>query len=204
MLVIERTFLFISWVVIAAIVAVIVIMVLRMISDGANLNPFAFTSRTIRRLSDPFISPARRALMGFGVDPKYTPAVVILIVILLGWFMMQLADTIRFTLVGLILSILNAAPVRAIGFVLYGLLSLYSLMILVRIIFPGVALVLKPANAVLVNATERCLSIAAYDSPLGMMDISPIIVSYLIAVTKRYEHTLARRNGAVAVNQLTR
>src|SRR5215813_13998002 len=119
MLVIERTFLFITWVVIAVIVAIIAIMVFRMIADSANLNPFAFTSRTIRRLSDPFISPVRRGLMGFGVDPKFTPLVVILIVILLGWFSLQLADTIRFTLVGLIISILNAAPVRAIGFVLY-------------------------------------------------------------------------------------
>jgi YggT family protein len=181
MLVIERTFLFISWVVIAIIVAVIVIMVLRLITDGANLNPFAFTSRTVRRLSDPFVGPVRRGLMGFGVDPKFSPLVVILIVILLGWFTLQLADTIRFTLVGLIVSMLNAAPVRAIGFVLYGLLSIYSLMILVRIIFSwGRVDYSNRLMRFLINATEPLLGpLRRTIPPLGMIDISPI-VAFLI------------------------
>jgi hypothetical protein len=43
MLIISRTFLFLSWAVIALIVAIIALMVLRMIADAANLNPFGWT-----------------------------------------------------------------------------------------------------------------------------------------------------------------
>jgi YggT family protein len=182
MLVIERTFLFISWVVIAVIVAVLIIMVLRLIADAANLNPFGFASRSIRRLSDPFNGPARRGLMGFGVDPKFTPLVVILIVILLGWFALQLADTLKFTLVGLIVSFINAAPVRAIGFVLYGLVSTYILLIFVRIIFSwGRVSHSNRLMRFLVNTTEPLLGpLRRTIPPLGMMDISPIVAFIIL------------------------
>ena len=54
------------------IVAVIALVILRLIANKANPNPFGWTSITIRRLTDPLIGPVRRALVGFGVDPKYT------------------------------------------------------------------------------------------------------------------------------------
>lgn len=65
---------FIGSAVIAVIVIVIVLILLRVIANQADLNPFAWSARTIRRLTDPFIGPVRRALMGFGVDPKYAPS----------------------------------------------------------------------------------------------------------------------------------
>ncbi len=98
MIIISRTLLFVNWAVTAVIIAVILLMVFRMIANYADLNPFAWISLTIRRLTDPFVLPVRRALMGFGVDPKYSPLVVILLAILLGYFVLQLASTIAGTL----------------------------------------------------------------------------------------------------------
>ncbi|HEY8227222.1 MAG TPA: hypothetical protein VIG25_18245, partial [Pyrinomonadaceae bacterium] len=120
MLIISRTFLFIQWAVVAIIVAVIALMVIRLIADNANLNPFSRLSLTIRRISDPFILPMRRGLMGFGVDPKYSPIVLILITILLGFFVLQLAQTLAFTIAGLVMSISRGAMVSALGFILSG------------------------------------------------------------------------------------
>ncbi len=90
-LIIERSLLFLQWAVIAVIVAVFALMVLSLIVSAADLNPFSWVSRTIRRLSDPFIMPVRRGLMGVGVDPKFAALVVILISILLGWFFLALS-----------------------------------------------------------------------------------------------------------------
>ena len=39
------------------IVAAIVLMIERLITDAMDLNPFAWTSRTVRRLSDGFVIP---------------------------------------------------------------------------------------------------------------------------------------------------
>ena len=77
--IIERTFMFLEWAVIAVIIGMIAIMVLRLIAVGADLNPFNWFSRTTRRLSDPFVMPVRSSMLRVGVDPKFAPLVVILV-----------------------------------------------------------------------------------------------------------------------------
>jgi len=181
MIIISRTLLFVNWAVSAVIIAVILMMVFRMIANYADLNPFAWTSLTIRRLTDPFVLPVRRALMGFGVDPKYSPLVVILIVILLGYFVLQLASTIAGTLSGLLVSLQQGAMVSALGFILYGLISIYILLIFIRIIFSwGMISYSNRIMRFLVNTTEPLLGpLRRMIPPLGAMDISPI-VAFLI------------------------
>ena len=181
MIIISRTLLFVNWAVSAVIIAVILMMVFRMIANYADLNPFAWTSLTIRRLTDAFVLPVRRALLGFGVDPKYSPLVVILIVILLGYFVLQLASTIAGTLSGLLVSLQQGAMVSALGFILYGLISIYILLIFIRIIFSwGMISYSNRIMRFLVNTTEPLLGpLRRMIPPLGAMDISPI-VAFLI------------------------
>src|ERR1044071_4862848 len=121
MLIISRTFWFLSWAISAIIVGVIVLMVLRLIADAMDLNPFGWISRTLRRLSDGFVVPVRGGLRGFGADPKFAPLVVILIAILLGYFVLQLVGTIGGTLRGVIVSAQSGAIFTMLGFLLYGL-----------------------------------------------------------------------------------
>lgn len=181
MIIISRTLLFVNWAVSAVIIAAILLMVFRMIANYADLNPFAWTSLTIRRLTDSFVLPVRRALVGFGVDPKYSPLVVILIVILLGYFVLQLASTIAGTLSGLLVSLQQGAMVSALGFILYGLISIYILLIFIRIIFSwGMISYSNRIMRFLVNTTEPLLGpLRRMIPPLGAMDISPI-VAFLI------------------------
>ncbi len=136
MLVISRTFLFFSWAVQAIIVALILLMILRLIGDAADLNPFGWTSRTLRRLTDPFVIPVRGALRQVGIDPKFAPLVVILVSILLGFFLVQLVETIAMTRQrGDHECLRTGAIVSVLGFILYGLISIYILLVFMRIIF---------------------------------------------------------------------
>src|SRR5690242_9711265 len=135
MLVIARTLWFFSWAVQLIIVAIVVLMILRLIADAADLNPFGWASRTIRRLTDGFLLPVRGALRNVGVDPKFSPLVVILVSILLGYFVLQLVGTIAGTLDGVISSARAGSFIAMLGFVLYGLISIYILLIFMRIIF---------------------------------------------------------------------
>jgi YggT family protein len=179
--IISRTFLFVNWAITAVIIAIILLMIFRMIANWADLNPFAWSSLTIRRLTDPFIFPVRRALVRFGIDPKYSPLVVILIVILLGWFVLQLVQTLATTVAGLFASIQRGAVGSALGFILYGLISIYILLIFVRIIF-SLAMVSYSNRLMrfLVNVTEPLLGpLRRIVPPVGAMDISPI-VAFLI------------------------
>ena len=180
--IIGRLYWFFNSAVVAVIVAVVVLVLVRLIADAANLNPFAWTSRTIRRLTDPLIGPVRRALVGFGVDPKYAPLVAILMAILLGWFSLQLVGSLANTIGGILHSLDRNAVVPIIGYILYGLLSLYSLLIFIRIVFSWV--MVSYSNRLmrfLVNATEPLLRPLRRTIPLvGNFDISPIFAFVIV------------------------
>jgi YggT family protein len=187
MQIISRSFLFVTWAIEAVIIAIIVLMVLRMIADAADLNPFSWASRTIRRLTDFFVGSVRRSLMGFGVDPKFAPLVVILLAILLGWFFLWLTEELAQTILGVFISIKAASPVSAIGFIIYGALSVYSVLIFMRIVFSwGMVSYSNRLMRFLVNVTEPLLGpLRRIIPPLGMMDISPIFAFIIVWLFQR-------------------
>jgi YggT family protein len=169
------------------IVTIIVLVLLRLVANLANPNPFGWTSRTIRGLTDPLINPVRRALARFGVDPKYAPLVTILIVILFGWFALQLLATITFTISGVVQSLAGRAVAPFFGFLLWGLLSFYNLAIFVRVICSCVGV--SYSNRLmrfLVNITEPLLGPLRRMIPLlGGFDISPIIALVIIQLLQK-------------------
>lgn len=182
MLILIRLYWFINWLVIAVIMAVIGILLLRLLANVANPNPFGWTSLTIRRLTDPLIGPMRRALAGFGVDPKYAPLVTVLVTILLGWFSLQLVSSLANTLAGILISLDKYAPVAIVGYLLYGLLGFYSLLIFLRVIFSWVTLTYANRLVrVLINTTEPLLRpLRRRVPPVGGFDISPFVAFLII------------------------
>jgi YggT family protein len=182
MIAIERIFWFIESAFIAFIVAVILLMIIRMIVDKADLNPFGFTHRSVRRLSDDFVIPVRGALREFRADPKFAPLVVILIVVLLGYVTVQLLRTIEQVVVGVLISAGSGNLVAVLGTILYGLISIYILLIFIRVIF-SLARVSYTNRAMrfLVNITEPLLGpLRRIIPPVGMMDISPIVAFIIL------------------------
>jgi len=182
MQVIGRTVLFLTWAIWAIILGVIALMVLRLIADGMDLNPFAWTSRTIRRLTDGLVMPMRGGLRRLTIDPKFAPLVVILIVILLGFFFLQLVRTIASTVAGILIALQSGAIVAVVGFILYGLIALYILLILIRIVFSwGTVSYSNRLMRFLIDVTEPLLGpLRRIIPPLGWMDISPIVAFIIL------------------------
>jgi len=182
MLIIQQIYIFIAYGVTAVIVATIVVMLLRLIFNYADVNPFTWPAMAVRRLSDPLVNPVRRALVGFGVEPKIAPLITILLVILVGWFAVQLAASILNTLAGILLATKQGAFVAAIGYVLYGLLGFYALLIFIRIIFSwGMVSYANPLMRFLINATDPLLvPLRRIIPPLGMIDISPMVAFIIL------------------------
>lgn len=178
---IARTVQFVGMAIQVTIAVIILFMILRLIADAADLNPFGWTSRTLRRLTDGFVIPVRGTLREVGVDPKFAPLVVILVSILLGYFVYRLVETVGMTLDGAISSARTGAFFGVLGYILYGLLSIYSLLIFVRIIFSwGMVSYQNRIMRFLVDVTEPLLApLRRIIPPLGRMDISPI-VAFLI------------------------
>jgi len=173
---------FVNMAVVAVIVAIIVLLLVRLALNYADLNPFSRPVLTVRNLTDPFLTPVRRALLGFGFSPNMAPLVAILIAILVGWLALELSTAIIETLAGVTNSVRAGRPIRLVGHLLYGALSVYSLLIFIRIIFSwGQVSYGNRVMRFLVRATEPLLGpLRRIIPPLGFMDISPIVAFLLI------------------------
>ena len=182
MLIIDRIVWFITSGILIFIVAVIALMIVRLITDAMDLNPFAWTSRTVRRLSDGFVIPVRGGLRQLGMDPKFAPLAVILIVILLGYYLLALVRTIASTIVGVWAGVQSGSGFAVLGHILYGLLSIYLLLIIMRIVFSwGRVSYRNRVMKFLVDVTEPLLGpLRRMIPPLGWIDISPIVAILIV------------------------
>jgi YggT family protein len=178
----ETLFYFVTMGVVGLIVAAIVLMLLRLALNYADLNPFSRPVLMVRNLTDPFINPVRRSLLGFGFSPNMAPLVTILIIILVGWLALRLAGDVILTLNGIVVFARLGRPVALVGALLYGFLGVYSMLILIRIIFSwGMVGLSNPVMRFLVRATDPLLApLRRIIPPLGFFDISPIVAFLLI------------------------
>jgi YggT family protein len=193
MTVIVAIYLFVQYAVVAAAVAVILLMLVRLAINYADLNPFGRPVMFVRRLSDPLVNPVRRSLLQFGFGPNVAPLVTILIVILCGWFALLLAESILMgTAAGVFqrareLPVRSTAAVGIVGWLLYGFLDVYSLLIFIRIIFSwgGVSPYTNRVMRFLVLATDPLLMpLRRVVPPLGTFDLSPIVAFILLFLFK--------------------
>lgn len=176
---------FVWFVIVAAIVAMIALMLVRFIMNYADMNPFSRPVLLVRRLTDPFVNPVRRALAGFNISPNGAPLVTILLTILAGYFALLLAGGVLNTAAGVVFSVASrraGGVVALIGYLLYGLLTVYSLLIFIRIIMSwGRASSVNRLMRFLVRATDPLLMpLRQMIPPIGMFDISPIVAFIII------------------------
>lgn len=181
-MIIARIFWFLESAAIALIVALILLMIIRLIVDKADLNPFGSTYRTVRRLSDGFVTPVRGLLREFHADPKYAPIVVIVIVILMGLLVINLLGTMFQMTQGIIWALSVGSLPALLGFVLHGLVSIYIMMIFVRIILTmAMVSYMNRVMKFLVDATEPLLGpLRRRIPPMGRWDISPIVAFIIL------------------------
>lgn len=177
-----RIFWFLESATIAIIVALIVLMLIRLLVDGADLNPFGATHRTVRRLSDPFVVPVRGFLRHFHADPKYAPIVVIVVVILAGLLVFNLLGTLSQLVLGIAWALRAGSLPALLGFIFHGLISIYILLLFVRVIFQmAMVSYMNPVMRFLYNTTEPLLGpLRRRIPPVGRWDISPIVAFILL------------------------
>lgn len=176
---------FITYGVTAMVVAAIVLIVLRSLFNYMDINPFRWSARTLRRVTDPVIVSVRRMLASFRVDPQFAPVIAVLIIILVGYLAVLIAGSILNTLAGIVDALAShsaGAVVAIIGYLIFGLLGLYTLLIFVRIIFSwGNVEYGNRIMRFLIRVTEPLLGPLRRSLPtLGMMDISPIVAVLII------------------------
>lgn len=185
MVAIEALFLFVTWGVIAVIVAAIILIVLRSLFNYMNVNPFNWSARTVQRVTDPVIMPLRRVLIAFRIDPRAAPFIAGVLIIVAGILAVQVAGGVLNTVAGIIFALSSGrigAPVAIVGYVVYGLLGLYTLAIFIRIIFSWMSMsYASPLMRFFIQTTEPLLGpLRRNIRPVGMFDISPIVAFLIV------------------------
>jgi len=185
MLALALIYLFIRWAVIATIMAAILLVILRSIFNYIDVNPFSWHARNVRRATDPVIMPVRRMLVAFRLDPKVAPFILIIMLIVIGYLIVQIAGTLLNTVAGIFFAVTErkaSAPIGIAGYLLFGFLSLYTLSIFVRIVMSwfGTSYA-NPLMRFLIRFTEPLLGPLRRLLPtVGMFDVSPIVAFLVV------------------------
>ena len=187
MLILKTLYLFITWGVMALAIAAIALIILRSIYNYADVNPFRRSAISLKRATDPMILPIRRLLVAFRLEPKVAPFIAILLIILVGYFVVQVASSVLNTIAGILYAVTSGVPgfpIAIVGYLAFGLLGLYTLAIFVRIFlsYGGFGYGNRWMRF-LIRITEPLMGpLRRYIPPVGMFDISPIIAFLVLWV----------------------
>ncbi|HUF02616.1 MAG TPA: YggT family protein [Aridibacter sp.] len=163
---------------------IFVLMVLRLIFNYSDPNPFSFIGRfsfKVKKLTDRWVYPIASFLARRNVDTRISPLIVILIAIVIGFFILQLFYNLFFTIDGVAMSLRTAQITKVVGYLLYGAIGIYTLLIVVRIVMSWVTSGSNKLLRLLSRLTDPILEpFRRLIPPLGMFDLSPIIVLFLL------------------------
>lgn len=187
MLILKTLYLFITWGVMALAIAAVALIILRSIYNYADLNPFRRSAISLKRATDPMILPIRRMLVAFRLEPKVAPFIAILLIILIGYFVVQVASSVLNTIAGILYAVTSGVPgfpIAIVGYLAFGLLGLYTLAIFLRIFLSYGALGYGNRwMRFLIRITEPLMGpLRRKIRPIGMFDISPIIAFLILWV----------------------
>lgn len=161
-------------------------MVLRLIFNYADPNPFGKVGRIgfkIRKLTEKWVYPAARFLANFRVDTRLAPLVTLFIGLVFTYFASHIIGNTFFVIDGLSIGIASGNPKMFIGFVLYGLLSLLVLFIFIRFLSQWFVFTRKTFLGFVMKVTNPImLPVQKLIPPIGMFDLSAMIVLIIIGL----------------------
>jgi YggT family protein len=187
MTVLERIYILLATLILVVTAIVVALLILRTIIAFANVNPFSRWVMTVRRWTDPMVEPVRRTLMSFRVSYKIAPLICLGIALLLGYVAIEFVFSVLITIASITRALRHSKFVAAAGFLLYGLLALYSALLIIRIITswgrgPGTNIWLRRlgmiTDPILIPLRRRI-------PPVGMVDISALVAFLIIWILQQ-------------------
>lgn len=174
----------ISLVVTVVFLAFALLMILRLIANYSDPNPFGKIGRLsyqLKKRTDRFVYPAARFLANFRINTKLAPLVTLFIAGVLAYFSLQIIGNTLFIINGLTESA-KAGNIKAIiGFTLYALLSIYVLFIFIRFISMWFVFKRNTFLGFVQRVTDPILiPVRRLIPPIGMFDISAMLLLLLI------------------------
>jgi YggT family protein len=183
----------IQTIVIYAMLVFVVALILRLIFNYSDPNPFGGVGRfsyKLKKMTDRFVYPAARLLASFRVDTRLAPLVTIFLSVVLAYFALQIIGNTFFIVDGLTRAILTNNARALIGYVLYALVSVYILFIFIRFLASWFVFTRNTFFGFVQRVTDPVLIPAQRLIPtIGMFDISAMLVLILLG----FIQTMIRR-----------
>ena len=174
----------IQTVVIYAMLAFVIALIVRLIFNYSDPNPFGAVGRfsyNLKKATDRFVYPAARLLASFRVDTRLAPLVTIFLSVVLAYFTLQFISNTFFIIDGLTESVLKNNAKALIGFVLYALISVYILFIFIRFLAAWFVFTRNTFLGFVRRVTDPVLiPVQRLIPPIGMFDISAMLVLLLL------------------------
>ncbi len=175
---------YISQIVIIALLVFVTLLVLRLIFNYTDPNPFGKIGRFsyhLKKRTDQFVYPAARLLANFRVDTRLAPIITILITVLLTFFALNVIHNMLFIIDGLTAGVAQGNVSWIIGFILYAILSVLVLFIFIRFLSSWFVFTRNTFLGFVQRVTDPILRPAQrLIPPIGMFDISAMLVLILI------------------------
>jgi YggT family protein len=189
MIILGLIYAFIWWAASAIGAAGILLIILRSLFLYADVNPFTWHAHNVRRVTDPVILPVRRMLVAMRLDPVVAPFIVVILLILILVLLVQFAGNVLNMVAGILYVVANrrpGAPAAIVGYLLFGLLGLYTLAIFGRIIFSWVGAGYGNRLArLMIQLTEPLLAPLRRLVPaVGMFDVSPLVAFFILWIAQ--------------------
>lgn len=177
-------------VVIYTMLAFVAALVLRLIFNYSDPNPFGKVGRfsyNLKKATDRFVYPAARLLAQFRIDTRLAPVVTILIAIVLAYFVLQIISNTFFVIDGISEGVRTGNAMAIVGFVLYGLISVYVLFIFIRFLSSWFVFTRNTFLGFVQRVTDPILIPARRIIPMvGIFDISAMIVLILLGFLQTF------------------
>lgn len=170
--------------VVATVMFVSLLMLTRLILNYVDPNPFGVVGRFgyfLKKKTDVIVEPSAFFLSKIGIDTRAAPLVTIFAFCIFGYFFLQLLYNFLFTVDGVVASIIAGNLVKFFGFLLYGFLGVYSLLIVIRVVLSWFMDWMNPLMFSLRKVTNPVLEpFRRLIPPVGIIDVSPIIVLLIL------------------------
>ena len=174
----------IAKIVIYALMIFVALLVLRLIFNYTDPNPFGKIGRFsyyLKKWTDKFVYPAAKFLANFRIDTRFAPLITILITVLLTFFALNIIQNTFFIIDKLAEGVAAGNVKWIIGIVLYAGLSVLVLFIFIRFISSWFVFSRNTFLGFVKRVTDPILLPAQRLIPtIGMFDISAMLVLILI------------------------
>ena len=150
-----------------------------------RVSPFGWPAYQVRRFTDPMVWPLAQSLP-MPNRMSIAPLIVVLVTLLGAYFLQQLVQELLDSMFILVRGIASGRPLGILGGILYAGVSMLLLLIIIRIVSSWVPFMRD--NRVMwtiYSLTEPIMGpFREIIPPLGMFDLSPILLIFLMSFVK--------------------